>query len=865
MKILRKFLCGGIILILSSILTAGFVSCASDDDDDNMAATAASSVTATENVTVTLVSEVGTAGISYTIEKGKTLASISNYAEPAKSGYTFAGWQDSDGNAYSSSSKITKSVMLYAKWESESVTVPNADGTTTTTTKSQNADGSETTEENKTDSDGKTIEKKTTTIKSDGTEITKTKTSEETTTETVEKDANGKTTRTTIVTETQDGNVTTTVKDASGKVISTDTKQKEYKQYIDAGIKALENATPDYDEAVSNFNKAYSAEVNDETRVYSALASLASLSTKSATSDFVKNHLGITNYPSTMNSLFDPGWLEAAEYIDYEDEDTIMGYIGDNVFSKSSPSSSSDYYRASIEPVEEIGGENVVWFLDILTPVKVSGTATELSSSRQTKVDNATIYALGTADYYKATMKGYPDDYEEHWYYKYTLDDNGDYYVRVAYGNNTQDLSSHQSYKLTSNYQNQVIIQYTYNVKTKFAKLSVPEWFKDSSLSNDFVPLLAANILNGNTKGLNNALDDFYNLIFDSDEYKNAIEKIDEITSSVTVPSNVIEDFGLTDIVGDSAVKLGPAELKLVKTAFTALKAGLEYFQSYDFDVADASFLKFPWADKIQARKVFDKYLDYDSAVDPLKSNFLKQRDASKMSSAKAGLVQAIGDLISAYDDILNNSYDYPTAAKDKLSDYSILKNGAKLLKAAVSDGGKFYIPNVETMDELTLLSSWPTSGKKYIDFGKLFDADNFALKNFISTSNDKVNVYNLEKLDDKTRTDSTVLIFLNGNPYVYQTYETYYKTVGKYSYSSSDEIDDLLLGIKLNFTPIQNVLVGFDDDLYLPVDVRSDSSGCYYAVVKLPSLYGVYVYNFYNGGAAKTALTNYMDSYFNN
>lgn len=390
MKTLHKRTRGGVLLslILALALGAGLVSCASDDN-----------TTENETVTITLVSESRTSGTSYTIEKDTAIADITGYVDPTKDGYTFGGWQDADGKAYSTSTKINSSVTLFAKWSAKPNTVSNTDGTTTTTTESQVADGSSSTTEVTKDSEGKTTRTKTTTEKSDGTKVTETVSDGKTTTETVNadnssstttvttasdgttttttetKDSSGNSTGKKVVEEKEDGTVTTTETDADGKS-TTISSTKDYKKYISEGIANLESATPDIESAISNFNKAYETEANDETRVYSALASLASISTTSATASFFKNHLGITNYPSTMNALFNGAWMEEAEYIDYNSKN-VYGFTfkekspydeinaslpGYSSFTESGSSSNgSTYYRCTVTKVDSYNKSDCVF------------------------------------------------------------------------------------------------------------------------------------------------------------------------------------------------------------------------------------------------------------------------------------------------------------------------------------------------------------------------------------------------------------------------------------------------------------------------------------------------------------------------
>ena len=664
--------------------------------------------------------------------------------------------------------------------------------------------------------------KDTSTVKNEDGSVTTTEVMSDgsTVTTTVKKDENGNVTETVKVTETADGKVTTETTDASGKTrISTSTK--DYSKYIEEGIDAVENAN--FDLAITKFNQAYKTEANDETRVYSALASLASISTKQTTADFVKKHLGITNYPATMNALFRPDWLDATEYIDSEEEDWISGCTD---FKQSA---SGYYYKANITPASEYS-ENTVSRWEIYKKATIEGE--KESKELYTSLDDLAQYEKDTKG---STL------YDSQ-YYTYTLDENGEYYVNLHYSSEYH-FSSYQSYTMSG----WVGVDYTYYERDRFPTLSVPEWFKNSKFSNYFGELLLANILNGNTKGLNDALDDLYSVLFSS-EYEDACKKIDAVTGSVKIPSRVIEDFGLTEIVGDTSVKLGKAELALIKTSFNILKATVEYAQSYNLN-SDLSFLKFDWADEDAAMKVFEKYLKYDAGIDPLANGFMSQRTPEKMAASKEHFASAVSDLIAAYDDILKNTTDYPTALSDVLNEYKVLREGAVQLQAAIADGGEFYIPETDGLPD-----SWPESSSLYIDLGKLFDASNFALKNFIENTDCKVDVCLLEEqYDSETDVEyfSSTKNLKNdsGKTILEMESSTLNSETMKYILKHGDEISNSQsLGLKISLRPLQNLFGGFDFTKFSPA-IKKSSSGKYWFAQELGVLPGLYVYNFYHDG----------------
>ena len=66
----------------------------------------------------------------------------------------------------------------------------------------------------------------------------------------------------------------------------------------------------DIDSGITKIRKAYAGQQNDETKMYYALAELASISVDSSVSTLLRENFGIEDYPSTMNALLSTEWLE---------------------------------------------------------------------------------------------------------------------------------------------------------------------------------------------------------------------------------------------------------------------------------------------------------------------------------------------------------------------------------------------------------------------------------------------------------------------------------------------------------------------------------------------------------------------------
>ena len=66
----------------------------------------------------------------------------------------------------------------------------------------------------------------------------------------------------------------------------------------------------DIDGGIAKISKAYDGQKNDETKMYYALAELASISVDESVSTLLTENIGIKNYPSKMNALINGEWLK---------------------------------------------------------------------------------------------------------------------------------------------------------------------------------------------------------------------------------------------------------------------------------------------------------------------------------------------------------------------------------------------------------------------------------------------------------------------------------------------------------------------------------------------------------------------------
>ena len=735
--------------------------------------------------TVTVYAAENAEAKIFTVEEGDTLASIKDLPAPALDGYTFAGWFTAEKVKIETSAPIKSNLTVYAKFEKTST----AGSTKTTETKT--ADGT------------KTVTVETTTTDESGI--------------------------TTTVTET-----TTTDKDGTESTqIDTDVKtstEVTVDDLINLGIATLASDEPDITKAQAYFNAAYDKDPeNDKTKVYSALSDIASIVTNSKIQQFFSDHLGITNYPSDLSTLIAGNWLSAKEY---ESEESKNFYVYPAKEVASTSSYSSYFYKAreiaSDSPEYSSARHGYIYY-----KVTINGKEYYTSSKyeRDLLKNGQTRYLFGNS-YYNYSS-----------YSAYKLDENGDCLVSMS----ASEAGNAKAYKLNDN--EPVTASYKVIYKAPVLKsLSDESWFStQASNAMGIQYLLFANILNGNASGLDSIIDDLYSALYESDEYKNACKKIDSIKGNVELSAKEIESFGLKSIFGDEdkPALVGATELKLIESVLNIYKGLLEYLQCYSFNT-NLSFVKDSWSkilENIQAESeeesmekmtalmeyAMSLIASYNATIDPIANGFLSVRNAEKMTASKNTFIGILADLIAAYDSITGEDTIYPSAITETVVDGAGIREGAALLKDAITNGGKFYIPKAIFGGELP--ETWPKAAGSELytlDCGKLFTAGQFAI----------------EKLLDMGTVAGTASS--SKVPYIYKV-----DAEGKLGAKITTAVDfaslltegdpeEVVVAIKVLAPQTLSEVINLE---FIPSDAME---------IKIPAMYGSLIFQFYYGGLAE-------------
>ena len=574
---------------------------------------------------------------------------------------------------------------------------------------------------------------------------------------------------------TSDSNVTTPTTEPVTPSEDDGKSEAELKAEAEDALKEAKDAllADDYDTAVAKFQTAYKKNPSDENKIYYALTELATLSTDKEVADIIKNKLGVTDYPATLNALLSTDWFK--EYSEYK---TVWGSIFEK---KANPEKNSSYIRVSGTLTDTYSAEivrvgyvlyNDVWihtddyesftgiganYLTDVTPnpegiyliftndynqLLLRKTATEYlydrnynysegSSNMITKSDVGNLVRVTGTESSSSSENSIRCAYEfteGRWIYSssyladYTLSDEGNYLINIYVYAETLPTDSKEIADC--------LYEYQYGQETSILGaavavpgLTIPEWVT----SNDYYKstlvgttqtyktwwyLLYANAVTNHETGFNNTIDSLLSIFHKKSEtIKSIVDSLGNGTA--TLEPALIEHFNLTDLLGEDSVDFGKTEMNVLVSALESIDAVLNFAASYDL----SGNLK-------SAEVGFDKTSEeiLNLINDCVTAKTLAVRNAEKLTTSKTLFADALTRLISSYDAILNST-TYPQAAKDTLKEYSLIYDGAKAAKNAIENGTVLYIPKT------TEAASYPTTAEDAsfgIDFGKIFTAGYF-------------------------------------------------------------------------------------------------------------------------------------------
>lgn len=388
-----------------------------------------------------------------------------------------------------------------------------------------------------------------------------------------------------------------------------------------------------------------------------------------------------------------------------------------NVYSVNSTGESKEFFDEesvlSYETIYELGE-----YIGKDGFVRVNG---ELCESWEDNSVNISCYLDDEGDWVDIYDYAYEDKYIKN----PVVSENGRYLVRKYNVPEIPEGTKYYKYDWTDEDKRVLIYD---NDSSLLAQFNVPAWLEDTEMYKDsFVGTTAtittqayrfyASLIDCNPNGANELIDNIVNVF---NTKFNPVKEIANTISnnSVLIPAKVIETLNLEELLGDSNVKLGKAELNVVIASLQLFKGIFEWISSYDLS-----------ANITELKSLFNsnESFDHNFINDIIKVDTFKTRNESAMALSKTTFVDALDMLLASYDFIVSSENDYPQAAKDEIKRYGeVLKSACNQLKNSITNGTVFYIPKDNPFET----SEWNATKDNCwfgIDMGKLFKAGYFS------------------------------------------------------------------------------------------------------------------------------------------
>ena len=491
------------------------------------------------------------------------------------------------------------------------------------------------------------------------------------------------------------------------------------REYIDAALEILsdDSGMPDFDRAVSYFKKAYESDKTDETKLYYALAELASISTDDSVAKLLKENFGLKNYPASMNALFSGNWMK--EYISTTPWQTAV-FVKDPKGDYIRGNYSTEYSNSSLDFILKYSKYDEYWmslnnYYTSSSKIEPSNTGDEMFS----------IEYQGTWKYDEETNEWIHDEELAKQEYLAYKEANKDYLYSLV---ETKVIQFPRS-----------ILGYSSDDKSLIPEFSVidendPNYqatlYNSLKTSETMAYLMLANFFKCNAEGFNKLIDNILNVY--NNRFENAKSLVADLKQeSITVPADIINALGLDEMLGTSTVKIGKAEVDLCFAAMDIYKGIFQWFSSYDLSldldvVKNRMFnLYNPENPNVSWSGVISRYVEnlrygefpafFREFYNLTNGKTFKVRSESAMAASKTTILNALNKAIASYEYITGSSKSYPSEVKAKIKNagddaYAIVKEVAKALK----DGTVFEAKNKEGKTVFA------------IDLGKFFTAGYF-------------------------------------------------------------------------------------------------------------------------------------------
>ncbi len=459
-------------------------------------------------------------------------------------------------------------------------------------------------------------------------------------------------------------------------------KLENVDDYIQKGITCLLNKQ--FSEGLNMFELAYRKDpTDDKAKLYSGLTQLAMISMSDKVKTLIRDHFGMTSYPGSINALLSDSWFDTA----YEDVHTV--WIDEYEISTAPAYWWSDYYVRVTGNIVTANGDISCSAVTYVTSPNNNGKfidGWDYRNCYDASFSNkylANIQQSDTGDYLLIV-----NSYDGSKYYNYDLGNGKLFDADDVFYVNSSGSYEFKASEGTGNYPGFTLPEWLANSEAYTNSL-----FKGLKTTETLSILMLANIVDLNTDGFNDLVDDLIAGVF-GPTFTEACSRINSMTAAVEIPAELIGALRAEGILGaNETVKVGKDEATAIIASLKLFKGALQWLQSYNLNY-NLSWTKKAFTDPASFK--------FDSSIDPFFQNVLSARPngSALMDAANATFTEALTEILTSYSNITDGANgNYPEAFKKEMKYHcdkyaEMVKNIRDAIK-----GKKSYTNNAISID----------------------------------------------------------------------------------------------------------------------------------------------------------------------
>lgn len=247
----------------------------------------------------------------------------------------------------------------------------------------------------------------------------------------------------------------------------------------------------------------------------------------------------------------------------------------------------------------------------------------------------------------------------------------------VKYPNTLKGLIDYKSWFKEHSYKGQGPNGEEFSWSVMFPEIKTAGWFENM----DPALQIPAALIENSSGNFDKMLDDTYAIIFGK-EFDAAWAVINSLKDDeITINKDFLKALGLE---ADNEIKVQKKQLQGIIGGLRVTRGAVNFLRSYKLST-DVSPFKFNWESR-DKNEILKNLLPYTKEKDPFSNGFFTIRDRSKMDAAKKDIAAGADLIIAAYDSLITSG-TLPAEVKEKVKEYTPIRDMVKKISDAIKSG----------------------------------------------------------------------------------------------------------------------------------------------------------------------------------